>query len=74
MRTLNRKRHLFSTTAIPNFETIQSAALKLGIRPAALRSRCLRAAIQAARTATYDIGGGLAAARFGRSWRIWFQA
>ncbi len=57
-------------TVTPIFESIESAARKLDVLPSALRSRCRRAAKQAADMATIPLGGGIVAIKFGRSWRI----
>lgn len=59
-------------TPAPVFETIESAAVKLAVPPAALRSRCRRAAKQSGNSTTVHLGGGIVAFKFGRSWRIQF--
>jgi hypothetical protein len=58
----------------PVFETIESAANKLGVECAALRSRCRRAAQIAAGAKVVHLGGGIVAFKFGQTWRIRFPA
>jgi hypothetical protein len=58
----------------PIFETIDSAAPKLGVEPGALRSRCQRAARRAGTAAVAQLGGGIVAFKFGKTWRIRFPA
>ncbi len=56
----------------PIFETIESAAGKLDVEPAALRSRCRRAARRCAGASVAQLGGGIVAFKFGQTWRIRF--
>jgi hypothetical protein len=57
----------------PIFETIESAAPKLGVAPGALRSRCQRAARRiGAASAVAQLGGGIVAFKFGKTWRLRF--
>ena len=56
----------------PIFESIESAAEKLGVEPAALRSRCRRAARRAGDATVSQLGGGIVAFKFGQTWRIRF--
>jgi hypothetical protein len=59
--------------APPIFETIESAAPKLGVAPGALRSRCQRAARRiGAASAVAQLGGGIVAFKFGKTWRLRF--
>jgi len=55
------------------YDSVETAAAKLGISPAALRARCRR---EAERTgeAIISLGGGITAFKFGRTWRIVFAA
>jgi hypothetical protein len=56
----------------PTFDSIESAAQKLGVEPAALRSRCRRAAHRAGDAIVSQLGGGIVAFKFGQTWRIRF--
>ena len=57
----------------PIFETIESAAPKLGVAPGALRSRCQRAARRiGTASAVAQLGGGIVAFKFGKTWRVRF--
>jgi hypothetical protein len=58
----------------PVFETIESAAVKLSVDPAALRSRCRRAANLVGDAKVAQLGGGIVAFKFGRTWRVRFPA
>jgi len=64
------------TTAPPRqvFETVETAAAKLGLDPDALRARCRRAAEQVGDAVVAQLGGGIVAFKFGKSWRIRFSA
>jgi hypothetical protein len=61
-----------STRRAPIFDSIESAAEKLGVEPAALRSRCRRAARHAGDAIVSQLGGGIVAFKFGQTWRIRF--
>ena len=56
------------------FETIETAAVRLGLDPDALRARCRRAAEQVGDAIVAQLGGGIVAFKFGKSWRIRFSA
>ena len=56
------------------FETVETAAAKLGLDPDALRARCRRAAEQVGDAVVAQLGGGIVAFKFGKSWRIRFSA
>jgi hypothetical protein len=56
----------------PVFETIESAAEKLSVRPSALRSRCRRAAKRVGDASVVKLGGGIVAFKFGKTWRVRF--
>jgi len=56
------------------FETIESAAAKLGLDGDALRARCRRAARSVHDATVANLGGGIVAFKFGKSWRIRFPA
>jgi hypothetical protein len=56
----------------PAFDTIESAAAKLGIDVDALRARCRRAQQRIGDTVPAHLGGGIVAFKFGRSWRVRF--
>jgi hypothetical protein len=58
----------------PIFDSIESAAEKLGVEPAALRSRCRRAARRAGDATVSQLGGGIVAFKFGQTWRIRFPS
>ena len=54
------------------FESIKSAAAKLGCKPDALRARCRRAACHERNALVTHLGGGITAFKFGKNWRIKF--
>ncbi len=55
------------------YETIASAAPRLGLSADALRARCRRAQRRDGRRLVAELGGGITAIRFGRrSWRVLF--
>jgi hypothetical protein len=54
------------------FETIERAAARLMIDAEALRARCRRAARRQGRDVVAYLGAGVAAYKFGRSWRVRF--
>ena len=62
--------------AIPNspplFDTVESAAVKLGLDPTALRARLRRAQRVEGNAVVADLGGGIRGFKFGKSWRIRF--
>lgn len=51
---------------------IDAAAAQLGLAPDALRARCRRAARRVGDAVIAQLGGGIVAFKFGRSWRIRF--
>lgn len=53
-------------------EGIEAAASILQVEPNALRARCRRAARRTHQGVTADLGGGIVAFKFGRSWRVRF--
>jgi hypothetical protein len=55
-------------------DTIDAAAAKLGLHAEALRARCRRAARKTATGIVADLGGGITAFKFGKSWRVRFPA
>jgi hypothetical protein len=57
------------------YDTIESAAAKLAMDPDALRARCRRAArrVDDLRIEA-QLGGGVVAVKFGKSWRVRFPA
>ena len=54
--------------------TIEAAALRLSMSPAALRKRVSREARRVGRDIRAEIGDGIVAVRFGRLWRVRFPA
>jgi hypothetical protein len=66
--------HVSDPSTRPIFETIESAAIKLAVEPAALRSRCRRAARRAGDAKVAELGGGIVAFKFGQTWRIRFPS
>jgi hypothetical protein len=54
----------------PLYDTIESAAAKLGLDVEALRARCRRAAMRVGDSIQAQLGGGIVAFKFGRSWRV----
>jgi hypothetical protein len=56
------------------FDTIESAAAKLGLDENALRARCRRAAERVHDATVARLGGGIVAFKFGKSWRVRFPA
>ena len=57
--------------AAANYKPIDVAAPKLGVSEEALRARCRRAR-KAAGGTVVDLGGGIRAVKFGRTWRVRF--
>jgi len=55
----------------PTYETIEAAAARLGITPEALRARCRRYRRRPGAN-TVELGAGIRAVKFGRSWRVRF--
>lgn len=66
-RTRRRPRPVPSA---PLYDTIESAAAKLGLDVEALRARCRRAAMRVGDSIQAQLGGGIVAFKFGRSWRV----
>lgn len=62
---------LRSKNASALYDPIDVAAPKLGVSEEALRARCRRAR-KAGGHSVLDLGGGIRAVKFGRSWRIRF--
>ena len=60
--------------ARPGIDTIDTAAARLGIAPNALRARCRRASRRSTQGIVADLGGGIVAFKFGKSWRVRFPA
>jgi hypothetical protein len=57
------------------YDTIESAATKLAMDPNALRARCRRAARRVAGFGIEaQLGAGVVAVKFGKSWRIRFPS
>ena len=56
----------------PAYETIEAAAARLGITPEALRARCRRYRRRPGANAVAELGAGIRAVKFGRSWRVRF--
>jgi hypothetical protein len=54
----------------PVYDTIQSAAAKVGVDVEALRARCRRAAIRVGDSVQAPLGGGIVAFKCGRTWRV----
>jgi hypothetical protein len=54
------------------FDTVESAAAKLGLDSGALRARCRRAARRVGEAIVANLGGDIVAFKFGKSWRIRF--
>lgn len=54
------------------YDPIEVAAPKLGVTEEALRARCRRAPRCPGSTMVVDLGGGIRAMKFGRTWRIRF--
>ena len=53
------------------YESVKNAARRPGLSPAALRAR-LRRMLETAVNGMLDLGGGIRAFKFGRTWRIAF--
>lgn len=53
--------------------TIEAAALRLGLTPAALRARCRRKAKRIGSDVLARLGGGFVAYKFGATWRVVFR-
>ena len=56
------------------YETIERAAERLSLDPEALRARCRRGARKEGKDIVAYLGAGIAAFKFGRSWRVRFPA
>jgi hypothetical protein len=69
---LNARRKRLAASVSQVFDTIESAAAKLGLDAEALRARCRRAARREGDTVVAKLGGGIVAFKFGKSWRIRF--
>lgn len=54
------------------YESIESAAAKLGVSEEALRARCRRARRGKGVSTVAELGAGIRAVKFGRTWRIRF--
>jgi hypothetical protein len=54
------------------YDPIDIAAPKVGISEEALRARCRRAPLCPGSSAVVDLGAGIRAMKFGRTWRIRF--
>ena len=54
------------------YDTIETAAARLDMAPTALRARCRRAARKEGDEVVANLGGGIVAFKFGRSWRVRF--
>jgi hypothetical protein len=73
--TLGPKHRGLPTRGERMYETIESAAAKLAIDPNALRARCRRAARARANFGIEaQLGAGVVAVKFGKSWRIRFPS
>ena len=59
-----------SSTAL--YESIESAAAQLGVSEEALRARCRRARRGKGAATVAELGAGIRAVKFGRTWRIRF--
>jgi hypothetical protein len=62
-----------STKLVPAFETITSAARKLGVDTMSLRRRCLRDGERVGDCIVALLGDGVVAFKFGGRWRIRFS-
>jgi len=60
-----------SSNTAPLYKPIDVAAPRLGVSEEALRARCRRAR-KAAGGTSVDLGGGIRAVKFGRTWRVRF--
>ncbi len=58
----------------PIYDSIDTAAAKLGLEPQALRARCRRAQRREGQRIVSHLGGGIVAFKFGKSWRVQFPA
>ncbi|HET7541876.1 MAG TPA: hypothetical protein VFK05_18500 [Polyangiaceae bacterium] len=70
-----RKRRKRREAAPPTrrvYDTVETAAAKLGLDPAALRARLRRAQRLENGSIVADLGGGIRGFKFGKSWRIRF--
>ena len=54
------------------YDTIETAAARLALDAEALRARCRRGARREGTATVADLGGGIVAFKFGRSWRVQF--
>ena len=73
-RRQQRIRHRSGRSTSPVFETVETAAAKLNLDADALRARCRRASEQVGDAVVAQLGGGIVAFKFGKSWRIRFPA
>ena len=61
-----------ASSSEPVYYTVEAAAAKLSLDPAALRARLRRAQRTEGNTVVADLGGGIHGFKFGKSWRIRF--
>jgi hypothetical protein len=57
---------------LPTYETIVTAAARLGMSVQALRARCRRGAQREGQDVRAYLGDGVIATKFGRTWRVRF--
>ena len=60
--------------AAPEYVAIDVAAQRLDLDADALRARCRRAAVRVGTIVQADLGAGVIAVKFGRSWRVRFPS
>jgi hypothetical protein len=68
------RRRAFPTAPRQDYESPQTAAVRLGLDVQALRARCRRASKKVGNDVIAHLGGGIVAVKLGSSWRIRFPA
>ena len=58
--------------AKPEYLTIERAAERLQVSAEALRARCRRIVLRQAQASVVELAPGIAAIKFGRTWRVRF--
>ena len=67
-----RRKRREVTPSVRVYDTVETAAAKLGLDPAALRARLRRAQRLENGSIVADLGGGIRGFKFGKSWLIRF--
>lgn len=71
MQALRRAGARGDTPRATQWQSVKAAAAQLDLRPRALQARCRRAARKERGHVIADLGMGVVARKFGRSWRVY---